>query len=83
MVLAWLLTLPAAGVLGAAAGSIADHGTGGEIIVLVLGIAIAAGIFRASRRAPVTADNVNVEDTIVPPALPDAPVGVAETSRES
>ncbi len=83
MVVAWLLTLPAAGVLGAAAGSLADHGTGGEIIVLVLGIAIAAGIFRASRRAPVTADNVNVEDTIVPPAPADAPVGVSETSRES
>jgi PiT family inorganic phosphate transporter len=75
MVLAWLLTLPAAGVLGAAAGSLAEAGTAGEILVAVIGVAVATAIWFRSRRNPVTAENVNVEDAIVPTPPTSTPVG--------
>ncbi|HEY1972932.1 MAG TPA: inorganic phosphate transporter [Pseudonocardia sp.] len=59
MALAWLFTLPAAGIVGAVAAWVADTGTTGTIVVAVAALAIAGGIFAASRRKPVTADNVN------------------------
>jgi inorganic phosphate transporter, PiT family len=52
MAIAWLLTLPAAAAVGAVAGSLANTGTMGTV-------AIGGGIYAASRRRPVTADNVN------------------------
>ena len=54
---AWLLTLPAAAVVGAVAAAVA--GTLGTVVVAVVGAAVPAGIYAASRRRPVTADNVN------------------------
>jgi PiT family inorganic phosphate transporter len=57
--LAWSFTLPAAAVAGAAASWLAATGTGGVIVVGVTGIALASGIYVASRRNPVTAANVN------------------------
>ncbi|TCO55040.1 PiT family inorganic phosphate transporter [Actinocrispum wychmicini] len=59
MVIAWLLTLPAAAVVGALAGETASQGTAGTIIVALIAVAIAAGIYMMSRRNPVHADNVN------------------------
>jgi PiT family inorganic phosphate transporter len=59
IVLAWSFTLPAAAVVGAAASWLAATGTVGVIVVGVSAVALASGIYAASRRTPVTAANVN------------------------
>jgi PiT family inorganic phosphate transporter len=59
MAVAWLLTLPAAAAVGAVAGWVAGTGTVGTIIVFFVALAAGLGIYAASRRKPVTADNVN------------------------
>src|SRR5689334_617126 len=59
MALAWLLTLPAAAVVGAVAAWLAASGTGGTIVLALALVAAAGGIYAASRRNPVTAHNVN------------------------
>jgi PiT family inorganic phosphate transporter len=59
MALAWLLTLPSAAVAGALAAWVAGRGTVGTLVVAVVGLGVAAGIYALSRRRPVTADNVN------------------------
>jgi len=59
MAIAWPLTLPAAAVVGAVAAWVAGTGVVGTIIVAVVVIGLAGGIYAASRRRPVTADNVN------------------------
>jgi PiT family inorganic phosphate transporter len=59
MAVAWLLTLPAAAVVGAVAAWLAGTGTVGTIIVALVLVGLAAGIYAASRRRPVNADNVN------------------------
>jgi PiT family inorganic phosphate transporter len=74
MALAWLFTLPAAGVVGAAAGKLASTGAAGTVVVAVIALAIAGGIYLASRRDPVNSKNVN-DDAIRPAVLP-APAGV-------
>ena len=56
---AWLLTLPAAAAFGAVAAWMADTGPVGTIIVALVLVGVAGGIYAASRRRPVTADNVN------------------------
>ena len=61
MVLAWLITLPASGLLGAGAGAIAQHGAWGVLVVAIVGILVALAIYLLSRRDAVTAGNVNVE----------------------
>ena len=55
----WLLTLPAAAVVGAAAAWVAARGTTGTVVVLGLLVAAGGGIYAASRRTPVTAATVN------------------------
>jgi len=67
--LAWSVTLPSAAVMGAAASWLAATGTVGVIVVAVTGIAIAAGIYGASRRNAVTPDNVNDVPTAPTPDL--------------
>ncbi|HEU0240504.1 MAG TPA: inorganic phosphate transporter [Micromonosporaceae bacterium] len=62
IVLAWALTMPSAGLLGAGAGWVADRGNGGVIVVAILGALAAVGIYLASRRRPVNASNVNDEE---------------------
>jgi PiT family inorganic phosphate transporter len=57
--LAWSFTLPSAAVVGAAASWLAATGTGGVIVVAVTGMALASGLYVASRRNAVTAANVN------------------------
>jgi PiT family inorganic phosphate transporter len=59
MAIAWLLTLPAAGLVGALAGWVAETGTTGTIIVALAGLAFGGGVYALSRRQPVHADNVN------------------------
>jgi inorganic phosphate transporter, PiT family len=66
--LAWLLTLPAAAVVGALAAGVAVTGSIGTIIVAVVLIGFAVGIYAASRRRPVTADNLD-ELSAPPPPL--------------
>jgi len=56
---AWIVTLPAAAVVGAVAAFAASQGAIGTVLVALVAIAIAVGIYAASRRTPVTADNVN------------------------
>ena len=67
MVIAWVLTLPAAAVVGAVASSIASTGTVGVIVVAAIGIVVAAGIYLASRRKPVTPDSVVNDDVPLQP----------------
>ena len=68
ILLAWTFTLPAAAVVGAAASWLAATGTAGVIVVAVTAIALASGIYVASRRNPVTATNVN--DAVVDDMAP-------------
>ncbi|HEX3815432.1 MAG TPA: anion permease [Mycobacteriales bacterium] len=65
MATAWLFTLPAAGLVGAGAYGLAHliGGTAGVIVVLVILIAIAFGIYLRSRKTTVSHDNVNSEWT--------------------
>ena len=72
MATAWILTLPAAAIVGGVAGYAASTGTLGTVVVAVVLVAVAAGIFAVSRRQPVTADNVNDVETPT-----DAPAPVA------
>ncbi|MGZ4508008.1 MAG: anion permease [Blastococcus sp.] len=59
IVLAWGFTLPSAAVVGAAASWLAATGTAGVIVVAASGIALASGLYLASRRDAVTPANVN------------------------
>jgi PiT family inorganic phosphate transporter len=74
MVIAWILTLPAAGLMGAAAhegvaGFSSD--TAGVLVVGALTLAIAASVFRLARRDQVTSKNV-----VAPGRPPGVAVGV-------
>jgi PiT family inorganic phosphate transporter len=69
MALAWLFTLPAAAIVGALAGKAAAGGAVGTLLVAVVALAVAVGVFLASRRNPVTAANVN-DATVADPVLP-------------
>ncbi len=73
MALAWLVTLPAAGAIGAVASRLAKTGTVGTVIVALFGVAAAAGLWVVARRNPVTADNV----TEAAPAAVRSPEPVA------
>ncbi|MGM1064002.1 inorganic phosphate transporter [Saccharothrix sp. Mg75] len=58
MAAAWVLTLPAAGLVGALAGKVASTGTVGVVAVAVAGVAVALGIWLLSRREPVRPEHV-------------------------
>ncbi|MFE2044086.1 anion permease [Streptomyces sp. NPDC059477] len=73
MALAWLVTLPAAALVGGLAASVVTHGGDvGTVVVALVGAALALGIVLLARRNPVHAHNVN--DT--------HEVGVRATPRE-
>jgi inorganic phosphate transporter, PiT family len=72
MVIAWLLTLPAAAIVGALAGRVAETGALGTVVVAVAGVAVAGGIYALSRREPVGAHNVN-----------EVPAGAPQTAAAS
>jgi PiT family inorganic phosphate transporter len=59
MVYGWLLTLPAAAVVGGVSAFVAEKSVLGTIIVALALIAASAGIWVISRRNPVTSSNVN------------------------
>ena len=56
--LSWLLTLPAAGLVGAGAAWVAGQGGAGTGIVVVALVVLSGGAYVISRRDPVTARNV-------------------------
>lgn len=60
MVIAWMVTLPAAALVGGLAASAVTHGGNLSTALVALdGLALAVGIFVLSRRNPVDARNVN------------------------
>ena len=72
MAVAWLFTLPAAGLVGAGAYGLAHviGGNAGIVVVLVLLLAVAGLIYVRSRRTAVSHQNVNAEwtGTVAPPS---------------
>jgi PiT family inorganic phosphate transporter len=72
LAIAWVITLPAAALIGGGTSWTADRigGTAGVVVMAVIGSILAAGLYAATRRDRVTADNV-----IDPlPTSPDASV---------
>jgi PiT family inorganic phosphate transporter len=67
MLVAWVLTLPAAALVGAGAESVTDLGDGGTAVVAVFLVAASAAIWKVSRREVVDASNVN--ETEEPPGV--------------
>ncbi|HXD70302.1 MAG TPA: inorganic phosphate transporter [Gaiellales bacterium] len=70
MVVAWALTVPAAGLIGASAEEMVaafSSATTGVIAVAIVTTAVLAGIFRIAHRTNVTADNV-LDEVEVPVA---------------
>lgn len=59
MVVAWLVTFPASGLVGAAACALARTGMGGTVAVAIIGLGVALVIFRLSKRNPINSANVN------------------------
>lgn len=59
MLIAWLVTFPCAGAIGAIACTVAKFGIYGTVGVFIAFLVLAFVIFRLSRRNPVTAHNVN------------------------
>jgi inorganic phosphate transporter, PiT family len=76
MLVAWLVTFPCAGLIGACACLVAKTGLGGTIAVAVILVASALFIVWLSKRNPVSAKNVNdsAEVRVIPG---NAPVGQA------
>ncbi|KAA2246075.1 inorganic phosphate transporter [Solihabitans fulvus] len=72
MALAWVVTLPAAAVVGALAGRTASAGAVGVVVVAVVGVAVAAGIYVASRRRPVAIEAVSEDVALKTEPLPTA-----------
>ncbi len=59
MAIAWLVTFPASGLVGAAACALARTGMGGTVAVAIIGLGAALVIFRLSKRNPINSANVN------------------------
>jgi PiT family inorganic phosphate transporter len=72
MAVAWVLTLPAAAIVGALAGRVADSGNIGVVIIAILAVVAGGAIYAASRRKPVTSENVNDYPSSTPAATPAA-----------
>jgi PiT family inorganic phosphate transporter len=78
MVAAWLITLPAAAVVGAVMWWIADlvGGLAGAIVVVILLLVFVGSMYWRSRKEPVDQNNVNDEWEGAPP-VERVPAGVA------
>ncbi|WP_031937639.1 inorganic phosphate transporter [Prescottella defluvii] len=63
MAVAWLITLPSAGIVGAICWALAHMigGLPGVLVVFALLIALSAGMYVRSRREPIDPSNVNAE----------------------
>mgnify|MGYP004613063069 FL=1 len=72
MVIAWLVTFPAAGIVGALACALAKTGLWGTIAVAVIACAVAFAIWRMSRRNPINSANVNERADVKVNANPNA-----------
>ncbi|MER5969947.1 inorganic phosphate transporter [Streptomyces sp. NPDC002055] len=91
MVAAWGLTLPAAGLVAAAAALLAGQGTWGVATVAVLALVACGAIWALSRRKPVDHTNVNETGATEPPGVVTAalrtvsppPVGSAVSGEAS
>lgn len=59
MVVAWLLTLPMAGLLGGVSALVAKSGDLGAVAVAIMLLAVVTALYLASRRSAVTASTVN------------------------
>lgn len=57
--IAWLVTFPVSGLVGAAACALARTGMGGTVAVAIIGLGVALVIFRLSKRNPINSANVN------------------------
>ena len=78
MVAAWLITLPAAALVGGVSASVVKHGGNlGTVVVALVGAAVAAGIVVLARRNPVHANNVNDAHEVAVRATTPAKVGAA------
>ncbi|MFF3336860.1 anion permease [Streptomyces sp. NPDC002888] len=78
MVIAWLVTLPAAALAGGVAASAVTHGGNtGTVVVALVGVAVATGIVAASRCNPVSAHNVNDAHEVTIRTAAPAHVGTA------
>ena len=73
MLVAWLVTFPAAGLLGAAACALACVGNWGVFAVAAIALGVAGLILHLSRRNPVSASNVNDAKTVSLKAVPANP----------
>ena len=75
MVVAWGLTLPAAGLTGrrrpTAACALCGGGIPGVVVVSAIAIAVLSGLFLLAHREPVRAD-----DVVAPPVPPRVPPAV-------
>jgi PiT family inorganic phosphate transporter len=78
MAYAWVLTLPAAGLVGGAGVLLADQGAWGQIALGLIGAGVAAWIYVVSRGQKVHSGNVVAEEiaptTEAQPSTPAAPV---------
>ncbi|GGM15103.1 phosphate transporter [Streptomyces fumigatiscleroticus] len=78
MALAWLVTLPAAALVGGVAAGVVTHGGKlGTALVALVGAALAAGIVALSHRNPVHARNVNDTHEVTVRPAPSAHAGTA------
>ena len=59
MAIAWLVTFPAAGIVGALACALAKTGVWGTVATIAIAVFVALVIFRLSKRNPVNSGNVN------------------------
>ena len=72
MVIAWLVTFPAAGIVGALACALAKTGLWGTVAVALIACAVAFIIWRMSRRNPINSANVNERADVKVNANPNA-----------
>ena len=72
MVIAWLVTFPAAGIVGALACALAKTGLWGTVAVAFIACAVAFIIWRMSRRNPINSANVNERADVKINANPNA-----------
>jgi inorganic phosphate transporter, PiT family len=78
MAAAWLITLPAAALVGGVSAAVVTHGgTFGTAVIALAALALAAVIVAVSRRNPVRADNVNETHTVAIRSAAPAGVGTA------
>ncbi|MEU6324147.1 inorganic phosphate transporter [Streptomyces sp. NPDC047009] len=78
MVIAWLITLPSAALVGGVSAAVVKHGgNAGTVVIALVAAAVAAFIVVASRRNPVHAHNVNDSHEVTVRATAPSSVGTA------